>query len=282
MEILYTFSRTIFIFAKNHRHALAIKERFDLKFPEYGGSFAEVIDYSVNYYQSLIDDFSATSKMPQIQKVKDETFWQEASLQDLEEVREALRDLIKFIEREQQKIYYIDFKDEIIEQTENSSILDVNDLQSYRQKVEHYLKEHQDQIAIYKLRHNKELTKQDVETLEEILWHELGSKEQYEKDFGDTPITILVRNIVGLDRQAALEEFSEFLSEERLNIQQARFVELIVDYVLKNGTLDKQVLQQDPFRTLGNITSLFKDNMRDVRAIIGIIDQINANAEFTS
>ncbi|MGE7863798.1 DEAD/DEAH box helicase family protein [Bacillus mobilis] len=496
------------IFAKSHRHAIAIKERFDLKFPECGSNFAEVIDYSVNYYQSLIDDFSATSKMPQIaisvdmldtgidvpevvnlvffkkvrsktkfwqmigrgtrlcenlfglgqnkenflifdwcsnfeyfranqhgteaklsktlteklfnskvdivrelqdveyqvspykefrqetvdqlvtdvktlndenfrvrqhiqyvhkykekhnwnalsvvqtneikehvsplvtpydddelakrfdllmytieiaklnssnatkpimrvmstaaslsklgsipqvvekrdtiQKVKDETFWQEASLQDLEEVRETLRDLIKFIEREQQKIYYTDFKDEIIEQTKNSSILDVNDLQSYRQKVEHYLKEHQDQIAIYKLRHNKKLTKQDVETLEEILWHELGSKEQYEKDFGDTPITRLVRNIVGLDRQAAMEGFSEFLSEERLNIQQARFVELIVDYVVKNGTLDKQVLQQDPFRTLGSITSLFKQNMRDAKRIISIIDHINKNSEFIS
>ncbi|WP_242214395.1 DEAD/DEAH box helicase family protein [Bacillus cereus group sp. BfR-BA-01383] len=496
------------IFAKNHRHALAIKERFDLKFPECGGNFAEVIDYSVNYYQSLIDDFSTTSKMPQIaisvdmldtgidvpevvnlvffkkvrsktkfwqmigrgtrlcpdlfglgqdkedflifdwcgnfeyfranqhgtetkltktlteklfnskvdmvrelqdieyqvtpytefrrdtinklvidvntlsdenfrvrqhiqyvhkyrekenwnslsviqtneikehvsplvipydddelakrfdllmytielaklssnnatkpitrvmhtaealsklgsipqvvekkaviQKVKDETFWQEASLQDLESVREALRDLIKFIEREKQKIYYTDFKDEIIEQTENGSILDVNDLQSYRQKVEHYLKEHQDQTAIYKLRHNKELTKQDVETLEAILWHELGSKEQYEKDFGDTPITRLVRNIVGVDRSVALKEFSEFLSEERLNIQQAKFVELIVDYVAKNGTLDKQVLQQDPFRALGSITSLFKHNMGDAKGIIGIIDRINNNSEFIS
>lgn len=235
---------------------------------------------------STAESLSKLGSIPQIveqreviQKVKDEMFWQEASLQDMEKVREALRDLIKFIERKQQKTYYTDFKDEIIEQTKNSSILDVNNLQSYRQKVEHYLKNHQDQIAIYKLRHNKELTKQDVKTLEEILWHELGSKEQYEKDFGGTPITRLVRNIVGLDRQAAMEEFSEFLSEERLNIQQAKFVELIVNYVVKNGTLDKQVLQQDPFRTLGSITSLFRNNMGDVKRIISIIDKINNNSE---
>lgn len=496
------------IFAKNHRHALEIKERFDLKFPERGGHFAEVIDYSVNYYQSLIDDFSVTSKMPQIaisvdmldtgidvpevlnlvffkkvrsktkfwqmigrgtrlspdlfglgedkenflifdwcgnfeyfranqhgteakltktlteklfnskvdiarelqdidyqispysefrqgivedlvtdvnslndenfrvrqhiqyihkykkkekwnslsvvqtneikehvsplvipyeddelakrfdllmytielakltsnnatkpitrviktaqtlsklgtipqiveqkeiiKKLQDETFWQEASLIDLENVRVALRDLIKFIEREQQKIYYTDFKDEIIEQVENESLLDVNNLKSYRQKVEHYLKEHQDQLAIYKLRHNKELTKQDVEMLEDILWKELGSKKQYEKDFGNTPITKLVRNIVGLDRQTALKEFSEFLSENRLNINQAKFVELIVDYVVKNGILDKQVLQQDPFRTVGSITSLFKNNMPDAKKIISIIDRINKNSEVIS
>ena len=54
------------IFAKNHRHAERIVERFDELFPEYGGDFARVIDYSMKYYQTLIDDFSDNNKMPQI------------------------------------------------------------------------------------------------------------------------------------------------------------------------------------------------------------------------
>ncbi len=54
------------IFAKNHRHAERIVERFDALFPEYGGDFARVIDYSIKYVQTLIDDFSDKSKMPQI------------------------------------------------------------------------------------------------------------------------------------------------------------------------------------------------------------------------
>ncbi|BBU41033.1 hypothetical protein APP_33250 [Aeribacillus pallidus] len=45
------------ILAKNHRHAERIVERFDQLFPEYKGGFARVIDNSVNYYQTLIDDF---------------------------------------------------------------------------------------------------------------------------------------------------------------------------------------------------------------------------------
>jgi len=79
-----------------------------------------------------------------------------------------------------------------------------------------------------------------------------------------------------------MEEFSEFLSENRLNINQAKFVELIVDYVVKNGMLDKKVLQQDPFRTVGSITSLFKHNMPDAKKIISIIDRINKNSEIIS
>ncbi|MGE6415785.1 DEAD/DEAH box helicase family protein [Planococcus kocurii] len=214
-----------------------------------------------------------------IERVQQEQFWQEASLLDLEQVRVALRDLIKFIERSQQKIYYTDFQDEVTEQNENGSILNVNNLQSYRQKVEHYLKQHQDQLAVYKLRHNKPLTKQDTETLEQLLWVELGTKDQYEKDYGDTSITWLVRTIVGLDRQAALEAFSEFLSENRLNMNQAHFVRLIVDYVVKNGVLDKRTLQEDPFRTLGSVTALFKENITDAKRILSIVDQINQNAD---
>ncbi|PLR82616.1 DEAD/DEAH box helicase [Bacillus canaveralius] len=216
---------------------------------------------------------------PVIDKVLTEEFWDSADIFQLDSVREALRDLIKFIEKETQKIYYTNFQDEVLEVKESGPMFQVNDLQSYKKKVHHYLIQHKDQMAIFKLNHNKPLTAQDVDTLENILWKELGTKEDYEKDFGETPITKLVRQIVGLDPQAANAAFSEFLSEERLNVTQIRFVKLIVDYVVKNGTLDKKVLQQEPFKTVGSIVELFKDNMDDARRITGVIDEINKNAE---
>lgn len=156
---------------------------------------------------------------------------------------------------------------------------DVNDLQSYRKKVSQYLQEHRDQLAIYKLRNNKPLTGQDLAALEHILWTELGTREEYEKEYGDTPVTRLVRQITGLDPQAANEAFSEFLTEERLNLSQTRFVKLIIDYVVKNGVMDKRILQEDPFKAVGSIVELFGDNLDDARKIIGIIDEINRNSE---
>ncbi len=54
------------IFAKNHKHAAFIAERFDKNYPHLAGSFARVIDYSVDYAQSLIDDFSDAAKTPHI------------------------------------------------------------------------------------------------------------------------------------------------------------------------------------------------------------------------
>jgi type I restriction enzyme R subunit len=54
------------IFAKNSRHAQFITERFDANYPHLKGQFARLIDYSVPYAQSLIDDFSEANKPPHI------------------------------------------------------------------------------------------------------------------------------------------------------------------------------------------------------------------------
>lgn len=72
-----------------------------------------------------------------------------------------------------------------------------------------------------------------MEYLERILWEEFGSKEKYEKDYGDTPVTKLVHKIVGLDRQVAVKAFSESITAENLNYQQSKFVELIIEYIVK-------------------------------------------------
>lgn len=54
------------IFAKNSKHAQFIVERFNENYPHYKGQFAQLIDYSVSYAQSLIDDFSEVEKAPHI------------------------------------------------------------------------------------------------------------------------------------------------------------------------------------------------------------------------
>lgn len=214
-----------------------------------------------------------------IEKVKTESFWEEADIFEIEKVREALRQLIKFLERETQQSYYTNFKDEWLAVEESQGFYNTNDLQSYRKKVSQYLQSNKDQLAIYKLRNNKPVTKQDLELLEHILWTELGTKADYEREYKDLPVTKLVRTIVGLDQEAANEAFVVFLQDQRLNVNQLRFVKLIIDYVVKNGMIDKAVLQEEPFRSVGSITELFSQNLNDARAIIGIIDEINQNAE---
>lgn len=230
---------------------------------------------------------SAKYSVPQVKKEKDiiekvltPDFWDGVTIIELETVRNAMRSLLQYLEKFVRKVYYTDFPDTIIDSTEGEPIYGGNDLKNYRKKVEYYLKEHSDKISVYKLRNNKKLSAADLKELERILWKELGSKDDYIKEYGDTPVGRLVRQIVGVDRAAVNEAFSEFLTEERLNLNQMRFVNLIVDYIAANGNIDdNKVLMGEPFKSVGSITTLFKDDMGTAKQIMEVVAQIKRNSE---
>ncbi|PWT28761.1 DEAD/DEAH box helicase family protein [Butyrivibrio fibrisolvens] len=215
-----------------------------------------------------------------IDKVQTQDFWDNATIMDLDEVRNALRNLLQYLDKTKKHIYYTDFEDTIIDVVEGAP-LHVNDqFENYRKKVERYLKSNENTLAVYKLRNNKTLNDTDMKELERILWTELGSKEDYEKECGDTPIGRFVRKIVGVDRAAVNEAFSKFLSDEKLNLNQIRFVNLIVDYIVTNGNIeDNSVFMKEPFKSVGSMPILFKDNMSTAREILDIVELIKDNSE---
>ena len=54
------------LFARNHKHALFIKERFDVCYPGLGGDFASVIDSHDAYAEDKLDRFRAPARQPTI------------------------------------------------------------------------------------------------------------------------------------------------------------------------------------------------------------------------
>ena len=54
------------IFARNHKHAEFIEERFNHHYPHYNGHFARIIDNHAKFPQSILDDFSIADKAPHI------------------------------------------------------------------------------------------------------------------------------------------------------------------------------------------------------------------------
>ena len=146
-------------------------------------------------------------------------------------------------------------------------------------KAEFYVREHQDHLVIAKLKSNIPLTKTDVETLEQILWSEIGTKQDYEAEYGQKPLGEFVREIVGLDMNAAKEAFAEYLNETSMDSRQIYFVNQIVEYIVHNGMMkDLSVLQESPFTDKGNVVDLFADNLNIWAGIRSVIEQINANA----
>ena len=220
-----------------------------------------------------------SKKKETITKIQKEEFWENADLFQFEEVRKELRDLVTLLDGITTKIYYTDFRDEIVdygehETGENFKI--VNKFEKYNKRVEQYLDEYKNDDVIQKLKNNIPLTMYDIKYLEKILWEDLGTKEEYEKTYGKIPLLKMVSKIIGMDRKAVEKEFSLFLSNENLNSDQINFVKHIVDYIVKNGSIDKKELKDFPEADkFGGLFQLF-DNKRDVLTnIVKIIDKVN-------
>ena len=135
-----------------------------------------------------------------------------------------------------------------------------------------------DDIAIAKLKTNVPLTAEDVRSLERILWNEIGTKQDYEAEYGQKPLGEFVREIVGLDMNAAKEAFARYLNDTSLDDRQIYFVNQVVEYIVQNGMMkDLAVLQETPFTDRGSIAEVFTDLSlwMDIRQTI---ESITANA----
>lgn len=212
-----------------------------------------------------------------IDKILHTDYIDNCGINEFEEIRENLRNLMKYIPHSKLR-YDTNFEDDILDVSWNESELDNDDLKNYKAKAEYYIREHQDNEVIKKLKSNIPLSHNDVETLEKILWSELGTKEEYEQEYGSKPLGELVREIVGLDMNAAKAAFSEYLESNNLDSRQIYFVNQIVEYIVHNGMMkDLSVLQESPFTDQGSIVEIFTD-LNVWMGIRKIIESINDNA----
>lgn len=200
-----------------------------------------------------------------------------AGINEFEEIRERLRNLMRYLPHSNIR-YDTNFTDELLSIEWNESELENDELKNYKAKAEYYIRQHQDDIAIAKLKTNQPLTPEDIATLEQVLWQEVGTKKDYEREFGSKPLGEFVREIVGLDMNAAKEAFSEYLTNTSLDDRQIYFVNQIVEYIVHNGMLkDFSVLQESPFTDRGSVVEVFAD-MTVWMGIRKVIDTINSNA----
>lgn len=224
---------------------------------------------------SNIPEIQAQSDL--INKILHTDYVETAGINEFEEIREKLRDLMKYVSSEKVK-YTTNFADELLSMEWKESELENDELKNYKAKAEHYIRQHQDNPAIAKLKTNQPLTQSDIEALEETLWHEVGTKQDYEQEFGAKPLGEFVREIVGLDMNAAKEAFSAYLTDANLDSRQIYFVNQIVEYIVRNGMMkDFSVLQEPPFTDRGSVVEIFTD-MSVWLGIKRVIDTINANA----
>lgn len=224
---------------------------------------------------SNIPEVQAQSEL--IEKILHTDYLERAGINEFEHIRACLRDLMKYLPVTG-AIYETNFTDDILSSEWHEADLENDALKNYKAKAEFYIRQHQENPVIAKLRTNIPLTQDDVGELEQILWSQVGSRQDYEQEIGAKPLGEFVRELVGLDMNAAKEAFAQYLNDANLDSRQIYFVNQIIEYIVRNGMMkDLSVLQEPPFTDQGSVVEIFTD-LSLWMGIKNVIERINHNA----
>lgn len=216
-----------------------------------------------------------------LEELAGDEWWIDVTLPMLELARLRMRGLIRFIEKTQRNPIYTDFEDTIGESVEVllPGTTPGTNFERFRSKAEAYLREHLEELALQRLRRNKQLTASDLTQLEQMLINSGGQETDiawaHEQGGG---LGVFIRNLIGLDRSAATEAFESYLDGTRFSADQIRFVTLIVDELTKNGVMEPGRLFESPYTDHAPIGpgSFFVDD--DVEIIVDTLDKIRRTA----
>jgi type I restriction enzyme R subunit len=225
---------------------------------EKSGSFARNRDKVMEIAARLEGKGTIPMVAQQMELVLDlqtESYWAGITLPLLEEVRVRLRDLIKFLDKGEAVIVYTDFEDTIGDHTPIfvAGYASAEEMRQYRLKVERFIRDNSHHITINKLRMNRQITRQDLQELERLLFtaEEVGSRERFEQVYGhQQSLGMFIRKLVGLDREAVSEAFGEFLHNTTYSATQIRFIDQVISYLTQNGSMDPGLLYEPPFTDL--------------------------------
>lgn len=225
--------------------------------------------------QMVIPDVAR--KRETIENVLRDGYLEEADLETYETIRIDLRDIMKYVRKVVRSPRDTNFIDEILDIQTRTSELSDQSLATYRERAEHYIRTHEDDPVIVKLRSNVPLNDDDLDELERIMWSDVGSVEDYQREFGNKPLPVFIRQLNGLDMNAAKQAFSKYLDESKLDERQTYFVNQIIEYVVRNGVIsDLAILTGSPFTNYGSIADIF--DMGVWQNVRRAIDEINSNA----
>lgn len=186
-----------------------------------------------------------------IEAVAGEQWWVDVTLPMLEHARLRLRSLVRLAEPGSRDPVYADFTDELVAPTEVTlpgAAAGIN-LERFRAKVMLCLERNADHVALQRLRRNKQLTSEDLASLEDMLLScQVGQQAELDTVAERTGgLGLFIRSLAGLDRAAAKEAFADYLDGERFTAEQIRIVNMIINELTSNGVVEPRRLYESPY-----------------------------------
>lgn len=223
------------------------------------------------------------AKMDLLQRIQNRNYWDNITVSTIEHLRLELRDLLKFLDKDSNPVYFTSFEDELRADgvQEHTLLYNVNNLETYKRRVEQYLHEQRHHLTIRKLHNNEAITEPELQALEQMLFEQgsLGTRDEFSRAYGSQPLGRFIRSIIGLDSNAAKTAFASLLREQSFNAQQIRFLDTLINFLTVKGVVDAGMLFEAPFTDLNSsgIMGVF-DEATSAR-IIDLLEAVNRNAE---
>ncbi|MEO7297981.1 MAG: DEAD/DEAH box helicase family protein, partial [Verrucomicrobiota bacterium] len=222
------------------------------------------------------------AQMPLIQDIQTDEWWQDVTVPMLETVRRRLRALVKLIEKQQRKPIYTDFEDELGSEItiELPGFPTPDTFERFRAKAQHFLREHENDLVIHKLRMNEPLTTTDIQELERMFAAGgLAKAEHLQKAKAESNgLGLFVRSLIGLDREAAKNALAGFISGKILSANQIEFVNLIIDHLTEHGAMKPELLYESPFTDLHPQGPEGVFNSAQIDELLELFSQIQSRA----
>ncbi len=275
-----------------HGHTEAY--RFDLLIAEIqtellqkSGRFSDLKDKMLDWVSRLQMHLNPVrEKVTTINMVKGNSFWDTPSVISFEKVREELRGIMKYTEKqtwEPAPHKHIDISDTDEEYRRIPSTFRFSDMPGFRQKVMEALRLFDENETLKKIKAGKSVTKSDLSELTSlVLTGNPGVEQDVLKEFFETagPLDYAIRGIIGMDADAVNERFLDFISAyPSLKSSQISFLNLLKNHISRYGSIEIEQLYEPPFTTLHSdgLDGVFDDeNM--VEKLLNIISTFQPKA----
>lgn len=248
-------------------------------------------DKTLNKFITIVKDTATLllkqTTIPQVATKKDlllsltnDTLWQNITIPRVEHIRQEIRELMKFIEKENQAKIYTNITDELTgEITLMDIIVPFVGLDTYNKRVASFIRKHQNYLAISKIKTNQPISTDELEQIKTLLFEEEPEAAVHlDEILKGRDFIAFIRSIIGLDAVAAKALFAEFINRPGITAPQMTFMDTLINYLTKNGTIDRSMLFDRPFTDINQqgVSGVFKDE--DTVKIISIIDGFNQSS----
>jgi type I restriction enzyme R subunit len=203
----------------------------------------------------------------------EENFWKMEGIAHFEQIREGVRDLIKYIDPDDQKYVVTDFKDDLDEQKvktkdyvsepkgENTSPFTSN-----IHRLETVIRQNKNHIAINRIRSGEQITQDELRALEVLLFNGKVKKEELENELGKKlDLVSFIIDLIGLSEEKVDASFAQFINDYQLSSVQISFLSSLKAFFTKNGKIDPEKLYDKPFKDFHTmaIDGIFNEKQAD-------------------